>query len=135
MNAILLDTNIVSYAARRDSRFEWYQQQVESNTPCISFMTLGEIHFGMKKAGWGRRRVAEMREYLTRFQVIYVDDDLCEVWGDVTSNCHAVGFLISSSDAWIAATALAFELPLLTHNPRHFEPVDGLTVMTAPQPS
>jgi predicted nucleic acid-binding protein len=33
------------------------------------------------------------------------------------------------ADAWIAATALIRDIPLITHNGRHYEGVDGLTVI------
>lgn len=36
------------------------------------------------------------------------------------------------ADAWIAATALEYELPLFTNNARHFEPVKDLVLVTAP---
>jgi predicted nucleic acid-binding protein len=37
---------------------------------------------------------------------------------------------MSEADAWIAATALAFAVPLVTHNPDDFKNVPGLTVIT-----
>ena len=37
-------------------------------------------------------------------------------------------FLIGDNDVWIAATALAFDLPLVSPNARHFSRVPGLTI-------
>ena len=37
---------------------------------------------------------------------------------------------ISVPDALIAATALAYDLPLVTHNARDFEGIDGLEIIT-----
>jgi tRNA(fMet)-specific endonuclease VapC len=50
---------------------------------------------------------------------------------EITASCAAAGFGISSSDAWIAATAVAYQLPLLTHNPTDFASVEHLTIVTA----
>lgn len=37
---------------------------------------------------------------------------------------------IESSDAWIAATALAHGIELITHNPADFRGIPGLVVVT-----
>jgi tRNA(fMet)-specific endonuclease VapC len=37
---------------------------------------------------------------------------------------------IEDADAWIAAAALLYELPVVTHNPRHFQHIEGLKVLT-----
>jgi predicted nucleic acid-binding protein len=41
-----------------------------------------------------------------------------------------VGVSIGNADAWIAATALDLEAPLLTHNRKDFAAVPGLTVIS-----
>jgi len=40
------------------------------------------------------------------------------------------GHPIAPGDAWIAAAALAFRIPLVTHNRKHFEHVPGLIVVS-----
>ena len=37
---------------------------------------------------------------------------------------------ISPQDAWIAATALRYQIPLVTHNAADFDAVEGLTIIT-----
>jgi tRNA(fMet)-specific endonuclease VapC len=36
---------------------------------------------------------------------------------------------LTHADAWIAATALAYDLALVTHNNQHFAAVDGLQLI------
>lgn len=57
------------------------------------------------------------------------DDAMSWEWARIMSK---KGHPISIADAWIAATAVRHELPLVTHNPRHFQSVDGLEVITVP---
>ena len=38
-------------------------------------------------------------------------------------------------DAWIAATARTYGLPLVTHNPRDFSDIEGLDVFRVPSES
>jgi predicted nucleic acid-binding protein len=40
------------------------------------------------------------------------------------------GHSIAYADAWIAATAMAYKVPLITHNRKHFEGVAGLKVIS-----
>jgi tRNA(fMet)-specific endonuclease VapC len=37
---------------------------------------------------------------------------------------------VDPSDAWIAATAIRYNLPLVTHNRRHFDGITGLQVIS-----
>jgi len=37
---------------------------------------------------------------------------------------------IQVADAWIAATALALDVPLVTHNAVDFEGIEGLEILT-----
>lgn len=37
---------------------------------------------------------------------------------------------MSVGDTWIATTALAYDAPLVTHNPKDFSNVAGLTIIT-----
>jgi tRNA(fMet)-specific endonuclease VapC len=37
---------------------------------------------------------------------------------------------LQAADAWIAATALIQDIPLVTHNRRHYDGIRGLTVLS-----
>jgi predicted nucleic acid-binding protein len=37
---------------------------------------------------------------------------------------------MGEGDAWIAATALVFDIPLVTHNRRHFDFIENLTLIS-----
>ena len=56
------------------------------------------------------------------------DDAMSWEWARIMSR---KGQPISSADAWISATAVRHDLPLVTHNPRHFQ-IEGLEVVTVP---
>lgn len=59
-----------------------------------------------------------------------VNEDVCLRWAEVHARAKQKGRPISIGDAWIAATALAHSVPLVTHNPNDFKNVLGLTVVT-----
>ncbi len=71
-------------------------------------------------------RTNHFRDFLAQFEVVWSNRRICLGWAQVMENCRKKGLTIHPSDAWIAATALILECPLLTNNARHFAAIDGL---------
>jgi len=55
---------------------------------------------------------------------------LCRKWAEVKGQGQRAGRQIETADAWIAATALMYSAPLVTHNAADFTGVAGLNVIT-----
>ena len=72
-----------------------------------------------------------MRRFLDRFTCLTPDVETAILWGRVKNNCEKKGRPITSADAWIAASAVQLNVPLVTHNARDYGAVDGLSIMTA----
>lgn len=64
-----------------------------------------------------------------RFELVPVDLDACWRYGRLFRYLKGNGLLIGTNDLWIAATALAHDLPLVTRNDRHFRRVPDLRVL------
>jgi predicted nucleic acid-binding protein len=130
MDVILLDTNIVSFLLKGDSRVEHYARHLQGHRLALSFMTVAELFQWAFVRGWGARRQQALEASLEKYVVLPYDIVLCRHWGEIRAACRAQGRPISPQDGWIAATALRYELTLVTHNPGDFEPVEGLRVIT-----
>lgn len=128
--AVVLDTDIVSYLYKRDTRAELYRQHLNDPPFIISFMSLAELRRWTLERNWGERRRQELEEYLTRYFVIHSEDQMCTRWAEATNTARSSGRPIAASDAWIAATALFLDVPLVTHNGRHYSGVSGLRVIS-----
>ena len=100
----------------------------------ISFMTMAEMRQGALDANWGPRRLEVLESYLADFSVLHSDSLLCSRWAAVRNESARKGRQMSSADAWIAATAVALGIPLVTHNPGDYAGVDGLTVLSQATP-
>lgn len=127
----LVDTNIVSYLFRGDTRAQGYKEIISRfRFLGISFQTLAELRYWAHSANWGRRRRADLSLHLQQYDLILCDERTCDLWSVVKAQRAAVGRPIHPEDAWIAATALDLDCPLITHNPADFSAIPGLRVIT-----
>lgn len=130
MNVVLLDTNIVSFVLKADSRAQSYAPYLENRRLAISFMTVAELFQWAAIRKWGARRTSQLEASLRNYTILPFDIELCRLWGEIRARCRAAGRPISPQDAWIAATALRHGLPLVTHNPADFEMIEELKLIT-----
>lgn len=86
----------------------------------ISFQTRAEILAGALSAGWGDRKMAAVRDRLDATPTIDVDSDVVEAFAQLTTDCkragHALADKVHTADRWIAASAIAKDLPLLARD-------------------
>lgn len=131
MSAVLLDTNVVSFVFKGDTRASDYAPLLRGNQLAISFMTVAELFEWAAVRRWGETRMAQFERALAAYLVVPVDVELCRAWGMLRSRQRAAGKTIAAQDAWIAATALRHALPLVTHNPSDFRHIAGIDVRSA----
>ncbi len=130
MSTVLLDTNIVSYLFKGDTRAAAYAPLLQGNRLAISFMTVAELFEWAATRKWGRTRVTRLEQTLATYLVIPIDVELCRIWGTLRARLRVAGKTIAPQDAWIAATALRHKLPLVTHNPSDFQHITGIEVLS-----
>jgi len=128
--AVVVDTDVVSYLFKRDSRAESYRPHLEARQLVLSFMSLAELYRWTLRRRWGQARRQRLEAHLRNFTVYPFDRALCRQWAEVTEERQQAGRPIAVADAWIAATALAHDLPLVTHNPDDFSGVPDLVVIS-----
>lgn len=127
---LLVDTDVVSFTYKRDSRAVLYEPHLKENFLMISFMTLAELNLWTSGSNWGERRKRNFKEFLKDYLVIYPDEKLCEIWADIKSYARRKGKPIETADAWVAAVALMFDVPLVIHNRKHFANVKHLQIIS-----
>ena len=71
-------------------------------------------------------REAWFRRHLTRFLIVPSSADLSRKWAEVMVSARQAGRRVETADAWVAATALLYDAPLLTHNKSDYPGVPGL---------
>jgi len=122
---LLLDTDVVSYLLKNDSRAEPYTQDLRGRLLAISFVTIGELYRWAFSHHWGPRRIQELDARLRNMVTLPYHDDVAIQWARITSN---PGRVLPQNDAWIAACAITFRCTLVTHD-RIFQGIPALQVI------
>ena len=126
MKPIVLDTDVVSFLFKADTRAQMYLPKLQDRQWFISFMTEAELEQWALLANWSEKRVVWLRLSLSRFVVVPSSHDLVLKWAEAMVAARRNGRRVETADAWIAATALLYDAPLLTHNKADYLGVPGL---------
>jgi len=126
MNSVVLDTDVVSFLFKGDTRAKDYFHCLENRQWLISFMTEAELEQWALLANWSGKRVEWLRIFLRRAVIVPSSHDLVLQWAQTMVAARRRGRRIETADAWIAATALLYDAPLITHNKVDYAGVPGL---------
>jgi hypothetical protein len=98
----------------------------------VSVITVGELRAGVLAAAdlaTRDRRLATLTAVLT-LSPVPVDDDVAAAWARLRVALRDLGRRMAVNDSWIAATAIALDVPLVTQDDDHVD-VPGLRVIRA----
>src|SRR5437879_3858332 len=116
-STVVADTDIVSFIFKSDTRAYPFRSYLNRHRPAISFMTVAELRRWELERKWGERRRNDLEIFLRQFAVYQSTEEVCRWWSAVMVGARQNGRRIEVADAWIAATALLYGVPLITHNP------------------
>lgn len=89
----------------------------------VTFTVAGEL-----AAGASLEERARWEEFLAPFFVLASNPDVSWHYGHAYRYLQENGLLIGANDLWIAATGLAYRMPIVTRNVQHYRRVPGLRV-------
>ncbi len=89
----------------------------------VTFTVAGELAAGLSLAGRAR-----WEESIGPFHILPFTADVSWEYGRAYRYLRANGLLIGSNDLWIAATGLAYRMPIVTRNVEHYRRVPDLQV-------
>ena len=124
----LADTSIfIAHESGRPLRADMLPDRL-----AVSVITVGELRAGVLAAGdlaTRDRRLATLTAVLA-LSPVPVDDDVAAAWARLRVALRDLGRRMAVNDSWIAATAIALGVPLVTQGDDHAD-VPGLRVIRA----
>ncbi len=127
--SVVVDTTVVSYIHRGEAIARQYMNRMVGHRTVISFQTYEEILFGVQVSNWGRRRVDDLIRYVDEtYDVAGYDIELVKACARLRADSRRRGRELTIADAWIAATAVLLNCPILSHD-RDFGGLPDLQVI------
>ena len=96
----------------------------------VSIISLAELYEGVHYSRDPVRSEISLQQFLTGVSVLPIDDEVCRIFGRERGRLRQQGRTIGDFDLLIAATCLRHQLQICTNNRRHFEAVEGLSVVS-----
>lgn len=123
---LVLDTDVASYLFKKSARAADFRPLLENKQVALAFVSVAELFKWTVKRRWTQQKIELLEAALRRYVIVPYDRELAWAWARVMSACEEAGRRIGPSDAWIAATALHYDVPLLTNNIAHYETAELL---------
>jgi len=133
---LVVDTDIFIWLTRGKKQAVPYAPLVTGKRMVLSFATVAELWLGAHTQKYGAASKTKLEGDIGLAVVVPPTNGLTHEWARLTAQArstgHPLGQKAQAHDAWIAATARFFEIPLLTGNLAHFQGVDGLQLVPLP---
>ncbi len=126
MNGNLMDTNVIVRVLNGDR--ELIKELSKIGGLCSCSVVLGELIFGAAKSARTEQNKQNARNFCSRYPLLDITDSVAEVYGEIKKELQSHGNIMPENDMWIAATALANNMTVVTQD-KHFEHIPRLTVV------
>jgi len=92
-----------------------YRTLLEGRPAVISFITVAELEYGARLAGWGPDRYRKLEYEIARAEIVWPGPQLAESYAAVRAWCvrtgHGLGQKEHEADRWVAATGVGLARP------------------------
>ena len=119
MNQYLLDTNICIYYIKGLYNLKSKFQEIEPENCFISEITLAELKFGIAKSQAKEKNQKALENFLSGIQILPIFPAL-DIYAEEKARLQKSGKIIDDFDLLIGATAVSFNLTMVTNNTSHF---------------
>lgn len=126
MNGNLMDTNVIVRVLNGDRELINELSKISSLCTCI--VVLGELMYGAAKSAHVVQNKQNAKIFCSRYPLLRVSNIVAEFYGEIKKDLLSHGNVMPENDMWIAATALANDMTVITQD-KHFEHIQNLMVI------
>jgi len=126
--AYLIDTDIIIFSLKGDSRVQSWMVKNQNVPKSISVITFGELIYGARKSMHPEKNIATTNRIAELFPIIDINKGIITVFGEIKARLEQKGTRIDDMDLLIASTAIYMDLSLVTNNKNHFSRINDLTI-------
>jgi predicted nucleic acid-binding protein len=130
----LVDSDVVADWLQGKSKAVTLLTSLNFDELAISLITYGEIYEGVLYARDMEHAEQVFRRFCRNITILPVNQIIMRHFGRLRGQLRIAGNVIPDFDLLIAATAIHYDLALVTRNTRHFDRVTGLSLYI-PSPS
>jgi tRNA(fMet)-specific endonuclease VapC len=126
----LLDTDWVIHCLHGVLRVTSRPEQLMREGVGLGTVSMAELYQGVFFSTDPQGNERALRDMLAGIDIMPLDDEVCRIFGRERGRLRAAGTPIGDFDLLIGSTALRHDLTLLTNNRRHFERLQGLSILS-----
>ena len=129
MSRYLLDANaVIGLLNDRNSLLAQRARLHKASDIAISAIVAHELFYGAFNSKFVLKNISKIEDVMNASQIIFCDANTAKIYGQIKAKLKKAGKPIPENDIWIAATALQYDMPLVTRDV-HFKNVHGLNVV------
>lgn len=125
MKQFLLDTNICIYYIKGLYELKSKFEGVGPENCFISEISLAELKFGVAKSQAKKKNQRVLENFLTGVQILPIFPAL-DIYASEKARLQKSGKVIDDFDLLIGATAVSFDLIMVTNNTNHFNRIKDI---------
>ncbi len=119
------DTNIIADVFR--NKGESPKKILDYTDLYLPLVVTGELLFGAYISANPTKTLQQVQDFISTSKILFPQSDVAENYAQIRKHLKEKGTPIPENDIWIAATAHAFGLKLVTKD-KHFAQIDFLDV-------
>lgn len=125
MSGSLIDTNVIIKLLNGDKKAADLFDSLDDIH--ISVITAGELFYGAQKSSRIDENTILFKSFLSEYSMVEINESVSEAYGQIKANLVKQGINIPENDIWIAATAISYNLDLVTYD-EHFKNINNLKI-------
>ena len=129
VNSYLFDTSIIVNIFRGKKEEQKIMEDLEGERTS-SFVCLAELYEGVARSQNRQEEENNLVKFFSRLNNVFgIDNEVAKKFGEVRSALKKSGNVIEDMDLLIAATCIAYNQILITHNKKHFLRIPELKIL------